>query len=248
MGYITISDVRNAGLLEADYSDPTVQAAIDTWQSFLDRACRQWFEPKELTLTVDGTDSDAIHTGVPIIDIEYLRINDSATALDAALYKVYSSRSWPDDRRNPRIKLIDSRMNSVPNNIYIDPMGYGQLKFRKGRQNQVIKGTFGFVELDDSPPPMIKHALLKLVIEKLVTPLYIPADGTLPAGAIPPLIGTLLEEETDGHRVKYAPAGGELATRAPGLSGITSDQEILNIITLYKAPIGIATPANMTMG
>ena len=43
---------------------------------------------------------------------------------------------------------------------------------------------------------------------------------------------------------KFGWAGGELSKRRPGLSGITNDQEIHDIIKLYKNPLGIATPVD----
>lgn len=242
--YITIADVRAEGLDATEYPDAEVQAAIETWQAFLIRACRQWFEPIDLTLEVDGTNSDTIHTGVPIISIEYVKLNGDSANLDTDYYKVYNSRSYPDDRRNPRIKLV---MADEEGSIYTRPWAYGRggrMIFRKGRKNQTIKGVFGFTEPDGSVPKLIQRALLKLVIEKLTTPLYTAAGSPPPGGSVPPLLGPIIEERTDGHQRKFGQAGGELKPRAPGLSGITSDQEILDIIRLYKAPIGCATPAN----
>ena len=235
--YITIADVRAAGILETDYDDAMVLAAIEMWQAFLNRACRQWFIPRAMTLLVDGTDSDALHFGVPIITIDHVKLNGDTVALDSSYYRVYNGCNYPDDRRNPRIKLVANDGNF---DIYTQPM-CGRLKFRKGRHNQEIKGIFGFVEEDGSVPAMIKRALLLLVIEKLTSPLM----GATPAGVVvPPLVGALLEEKTDGHSKKWAQAGGEVSPRQPGLLGITNNPEVLGIIRLYRAPIGVATPAN----
>ena len=237
--YISIADVRAEGITSAMASDAKVLSYIETWQAFIERACRQWFIPKTMILAVDGTDSDALHFGVPIISIAYLRINNSATDLETWLYKVYSSCRYPDDRSNPRIKLVgDDELD-----IYSAPMCYGRLKFRKGRQNQVIKGIFGYVEENGSVPKMIQRALLKLVIEKLTKPIYVADPSATPTP--PPMIsGIVTQETTDGHSLTYAPAGGNTADRRTGLSGITSDPEILDIIKLYRAPIGIASPAH----
>jgi len=241
--YISITDVRNEGLTDVvAYPDNKVLAAIETWQAFIDRACRQWFVPKALILQVDGTDSDAIHFGVPIIAIDYIKINDSDTELDPSLYKVYSAVRYPNDRQNPRIKLVST--DEV--GIYVQPLTYGDLIFRKGRKNQEIKGTFGYVEEDGSVPKLIKRAHLKLVIEKLTNPIYVADPASMPVSP-PPLVGPLLEEVTDGHKIKYAQAGGKLRERAPGLSGITNDQEILDIVKLYRAPLGVATPAHLSI-
>ena len=239
--YITVQDVRDAGLVDdTTYPDDAVLAAIEIWQAFLERACRQWFVPKSLVLNVDGTDSDTLHFGVPIISIDYLKINNRDQNLEPERYKVYSAVRYPDDRHNPRIKLV----NSMDLDIYTAPLFSRNLRFRKGRQNQEIKGVFGYVEEDGQPPRLIKRALTKLVIEKLTKPIYVdPSSGGSPVPP-PPIVGNLLEEWTDGHKRKYGAAGGEKSPRRPGLSGFTDDPEILDIISLYKAPIGIATPAH----
>jgi len=237
--YITVDDVRAEGLTAEDFPDATVNAAITTWQSALERACRQWFYSRSLTISFDGDDTDTIHLGVPIITCDYLRINSSTTDLDTDLYKVYNSRTYPDDRRNPRVKLIRSEDTR---SVFTAPYSPERLKFVKGYQNQIISGDFGFTESDGSTPLLIKRALLKLVIEKLTNPLYVPLGGSAPAPAPLTIAGVVVEERTDGHMIKYA--SSSMAARRVGLSGLTGDQEILDIIKLYKAPIGIATPSN----
>lgn len=236
--YVTLSDVRGTGLDETIASDDQVRESIITWQHFIERVTRQWFYPMESTFSADGTDSDTLHFSIPIISVSELKINDSVNALDPTYYKVYNNLgSHPDDRKNPRIQLVDTLHQGA--DIYTAPLRFGSLIFRKGNRNR-ITGVFGYVEPDGSAPPLIRRALLKLVIEKLSKPLYGSSTAT------PPHIvsGIVTEEWTDGHRLKYATSGGDIAPRAPGLSGITSDPEIQQILRLYKAPIGMATPAH----
>lgn len=236
MAYATIADVRALGLLIADYPDADVQAALDLWSAVIDRVCRQWFESRTKTFEFDGTDSDAIHFGVPIISVEYLRINGSTTDLDTDYYKIYNG-TIPDDRSNPRIKLVRS---STYGQDYF--MGYGNCgtyKFLKGRQNQAIKGAFGYLE-DSDTPAAIERALLKLVVEKLTNPIYNPSGS----GSSTLVIGSILEERTDGHAIKYSYPGGQIDKRRVGWSGLTNDPEVLDILKMYKAPIGVATPAD----
>lgn len=239
--YITLEDVRALGITVPMASDALVLDTIRTWQQFLERACRQWFYPLELELELDGTDSDAIHFGVPIIAISELRLNGDSAPLAASYYKIYSNLYTPTDKHNPRVKLVDQSVSS--RDIYTSPSKQGRLWFRKGRKNQYVKGVFGYVESDGGPPLLIKRALTKLVVEKLSTPVFV--DPMNPPVVPPPLIaGVIVEEWTDGHKIKYAQSGGELKPRAPGLAGITNDPEVLGIIKLYKAPIGVATPAH----
>jgi hypothetical protein len=239
---IAVDDIRAQGLTDPPYNDAKIGSAIALWQSFLERACKQWFYPKELELLVDGNDSGTLFFGVPIINIDEIRINNCTTALDTSLYKVYNAAFYPHDRQNPRISLVDQF--GEQRDIFTAPDRRGRRLFRRGRQNQYIKGTFGCVESDGtSAPPLIKWALTKLVIEKLTSPPYVDPEAS--DTSVPSILhGIVVEEWTDGHKIKYAQSGGELAKRQPGLAGITDDQEILNIIKLFRAPIGLATPAD----
>lgn len=239
--YCTVADIRDAGLTDtATYPDADVLAAIELWQAFLERACRQWFNPRTIVLKFDGTDSDTLHFGVPIISIDHIKLNDNTEILDPNNYRVYAGRQYPDDRRNPRVKLRS--MSDFPD-IFTAPIVARSLRFRKGRQNQEVKGTFGFVEENGLTPKLIQRALCKLVIEKLTNP--IPVPGGSPAIPPPPIIaGALLEEVTDGHKRKYGDTVTFTSRRPSPFQGITTDQEILDIIKMYRAPIGIATPAH----
>jgi hypothetical protein len=237
--YISVASIRTLGIPNPP-TDFEVESSIRLWQKCVERVTRQWYFPKTLELEVDGTDSDALHFGVPIISIDQIRINRSADALAANLYKVYNKNEL-EDRLNPRIKLVDGYNEDL--DIFSRPVGNGRLKFRKGRQNQYIKGTFGYVEADGSVPLMIQRAVTLLVIEKITTPPYSPPDAD-PLAPPPILTGSLIEEWTDGHRKRYGDVFGPIKPRAPGLFGLTNNPEVLQIFRLYKAPIGIATPAN----
>lgn len=359
--YLTVQDIRDAGIAASVANDASVVAAISLWQNFLEQACQQWFESRPITMKLDGNDSGMLFLAVPIVSVEHLKLNRSADALSADLYEVYNSRNYPDDRRNPRIKLVGP---GEYRDIFVAPLTIGRLKFAKGRRNQEIKGEFGFVEdgisargaiqfvakgslndgeafvLDDGTnaavtfyfdvsgsytppggydatnvrvdvsgdttvvevaatakaaingvgsgllitagaivtggllrlandtgsvagnqalaetvadvdfhvwgmagggvPPLISRALLKLVIEKLTNPVYPnPASPVTPA---PPILGTLIEETTDGHKKKWA-STAKMGERKFGLSGITDDPEILDIVKMFKRPIGVAVPS-----
>lgn len=233
--YVTVADIRALGMPDPP-TDAQIEASIRLWQKFIERATRQWFFSKDLTMYLDGTDSDAIHFGVPIISISEVRINEDPTPLATDLYVVYNADSYPLDRQNPRIKLASTDRRP---DIYTSPFYRGRHHFRKGRHNQYVAGSFGYVESDGSVPALIQHAVKLLVVEKLTSPIY--PDPAIPAP--PPLVsGAIKEEKTDGHAIKYAEV--PYTARPSGLTGITKNQEVLDIIRLYKAPIGCATPAH----
>ncbi len=170
MAYATINDVRAAGVTgDVEPDDDKITSLIALCSQFLDRATRQWFESRSVTFAVDGSDSDALHFAVPILTVTSLKLNSDPNALDTDLYEVYNGRQMPDDRKNPRIKLVGP---STHRSIYTSPMVSGRLIFRKGRRNQTIAGTFGYLEADDSTPLLIARAVTKMVVEKITHPIY----------------------------------------------------------------------------
>ena len=233
--YIEVDDVRALGITNPPITDEQIWDAILTWQEALDRSCRQWFHPRSLTFKFDGDDSDTVHFGVPIISVDYLKINDSSEALGADFYKVYN-RSPMGDRRNPKVRLV--RSTYLTDRIAASYYQKGSTWFIKGYQNQEIKGKFGFVEEDSSTPRLIKRALLKLVAEKLTNPIYTAAGATPLEPSAMTFAGVVISETTDGHIISYGTPS--FKDRRVGLSGLTQDPEILDIIKLFRAPMGIA--------
>lgn len=231
--YISIQDVRDAGIDSTIASDSVVEASIKVNQAFIERATRQWFNSRNYTLLLDGNTSDTLYLPVPVITVSSLKINNSDDSLDPDYYRVYNGRGLPDDRWNPRIKLVRGNVD-----IFADPFRseYPPI-FRKGRQNQEITGTFGFVEEDGEPPELIKRALLLLVIEKLANPPFGDAHEGVPMGPV----GNVMRETTDGHTIQYTFV--KFGDTRAGFSGYTMNREVHIICSMYKAPIGMAAPA-----
>jgi hypothetical protein len=242
MAYIAASFLRPApyNLPASDFPDAFVESQLTVWQEILERACRQWFESRAAVIKLDGTGSDAIHFSVPIILCNSLTVNAGDDVLETEYYEVYNNRTaYPDDRRNPRIKLVQG------DNRDIFRSSFGPRQFNKGRRNQTVDGTWGFTEADGSTPEAIKHALALTVIDQITNPAIEPPAGTSVSPVVP--TGLIIEEETDDHRAKWEPAGGATKARPGGLAPMFTP-EVQRIITLYKSPIGIATPADWTFG
>jgi hypothetical protein len=241
MAYVTLADVRGIGIPDTIATDDRVEdELIPLSTQVIDRVTRQWFEERSGTFELDGTQSDTLHLPVPIIEITEVRINSSSDALDASYYRVYNGRAAPsDDRRNPRIKLIAAQ----DRNIFTAPILHdnARLLFRKGRKNQTIVGTFGYVEADDTTPLLIKRAALKMIAYWVTNPIYTPPGGSTSLGSTGGSAGAVVEEETDGHRIKYADVSYASASTRPGLSGLIPDPEVHEILLkLYRAPITVA--------
>lgn len=220
-------------------SDVYLRDLIRLCQDFIERATRQWYIPKAAVFAFDGSGSDAVQFAIPIITIDWLQLNNSGTNLDANLFHVYNGRGMPDDRKNPRIKLE----RNTGRNVFTAPILIGPLRFYKGRQNQLISGTWGYTEEDGSIPSMIIRAMQKLVIEKLAKPIVLNA----PLPTVPVQVsGAVVREATDFHELEYTQK--RFKDMRVGLSGFTQDLEVLDILKLFKAPLGLAVPADWSVG
>lgn len=239
MPYATVADLRAQGV-PASIVDATIQEAIDLWSQFVDRACRQFFEARSLTVDLDGNDSHILHLPFPVISVTSLFTNGNfTTALDAARYTVYNGRTTggQDDRKNPKIRLVTSASSiyEVPRHFLTSPA------FVKGNRNQRIVGSFGYTESDGTTPLLIKRAVMKLAVKQLKdgSTLWKELDSpTVPAGGV-------MSETTDGHTITYD--AFRVNPSKPGLTGITGDQEVDRILDLYRAPLAMAVPGSISV-
>lgn len=235
--YASLADARNEGV-PVSISDGDVQEQLDRWTDFIDAATKQWFEPRTLTLLLDGNNSRTLFLPVPIITLDELYMNNDFTnKVDSKLYAVYNRRDAArDDRRNPMIKLAGGGLG-----VFDVPDFRMGMCFQVGEQNQKLVGTFGFTESDGSTPKLIKRAVLKLAIRELQRgsgSLWEEvANGGIKAGG-----GVVTSETTDGHTISYS--AFSMGSSKPGLNGITNDPEVDRIIDLYRGPIKVTS----TMG
>lgn len=234
--YVTVQEVRAEGA-PAAISNSRISAAINRWQQFIERACRQFFDVRSATVELDGNDTDTLFMNVPIVTVTGLYINsDFTNVLPADRYVAFTQRGpVEDDRRNPKIKILRTgRFFDSPRNFSGPPA------FLKGVRNQRIVGTFGFTEPDGSTPLLIKRALIKLVLKELALSgsTGLMAEVTAEPGPA----GAVVRELTDGHEIDYA--DHTFAPDRVGLSIVTQDAEITAILDLYRGPIIVGVPGS----
>lgn len=242
MAYVTLADFRAlTGLALPKFTDDMIKSALKLATEIIDTATRQWFEPRALDVRLDGNGTSTLFLNVPIIEVDTLYINGSTTPAERDSYRVYNGKSYPDDRRNPRIKVggIGNDAFGARNSIYDTSFMAGTVAvFRKGAQNQRILGTFGFVEEDNAPPEQIKHACIKLALYNMGV-LRVAGVGRVPPLLPPSLGGGVKSETTDGHSISYNTA--DRAVRRTGLSALLhGDAELEDIIRAFRGPRGIA--------
>ena len=238
--YVNVQQIRDEGFDSSEISDERAFLLIQQWQDFIERRTRQWFNPRPLTLKLDGRDGSILPLTVPIIGVESLTINRTTTILLQEGYDVYAGvgDSYPDVRRNPRVILrTAASVHQIPDQRssteffsrpVTDEIG-SQFLFLRGRRNQVLKGVFGFVEPDFLAPAAIQRALLKLIVSKRHE---VGSDEDFQST----LTGRVIEEETDRHRIKYASA---ISGQRGGTIGITGDPEIEELLALYRSPLAL---------
>ena len=182
----------------------------------------QWFNKRTFSgasaIKLEGSNTHILHFPVPIIDITSLTMNDEDEAVEVEKYNVFNSRTIPDDRRNPRIKLVSSTRN-----IYRNSRGIHSGTFNKLRL-QHVEGSFGFLEADGSTPDGIKWATARLVMNILTLDLESGGAG-----------GSIKKEKVDIHEIEYFDSSATKAKKGE----ITGDEEVDRIILMYKAPFAI---------
>ena len=230
--YITIQDIRDAGIPDTEKNDAEVQASIDHWSAQIDTWTGQWFNAREIEVTVEGRNSNILLLGIPIISISQIRINhhlpdnagDLYTTFDR--FQIFKSRDYPDDRRNPRIKLVSNRYS-----IYYS---YGRAFMRA--LYTTIDGIFGFIEKDGTTPLPIQRACLKLVLRDLKNPLL--TEVTEAGGGL----GPKKREKTDMHEIEYFESSQSTISKDRGT--VSGDPEIDRILSYYRKPIGVGGSIN----
>lgn len=230
---ITVADGTNipngkAKAIAYDGDESDIQALIRQAMAFIDRHTRQWFNARTFDDTkpvlMEGNNSPVMFFPVPILEITSLRKQSGSEILDPSTYQVFNGRSFPDDRRNPMIKLRQEDD---------DIMFVSSGKFMRGIR-AVVTGIFGFLEEDGSTPLQIQRATLKLALIYGIKSLGESAGNAAASGDL----GPIKREKTDMHEIEYFDArstGGKDST-ASG-TGLSGDDEVDDIIAAFKGPI-----------
>ena len=169
MSYCTVEELRTEGLDEEKYSNEALEKLIKLSCEYIDRITGQFFEPRELTIRLDGRGGKNLVLPLFLIDAWYIKVGNEFID-DFVLY----NRITPvDDRPYPKI--------------------YRNAKWPEGIMNIEISGTWGYVEVDKSTPEPIKRISKKLVMYGF------PALNDKEAQDEKNLQGLLISEMTDGH-------------------------------------------------
>jgi hypothetical protein len=252
MGYCSVEELRDEGVTTEMAADPRLVSLIALETARIDRVTRQFFEPRELVLTLDSDGVRRLQFDVPIVAIAAVRFFDTWEALqadpdrftvDPAEYIVYNRHLVqgllaPDDRHDPRIEFMRRGSNWLSTGGVYVPTWWAR-RWPQGQQNVVVEGTFGYTDPDPAgtsveglTPLLIKHACKLLVMKQL------PKMADRDARRAEFTRNRVMEERTRDQSYRLGDAGA--GVRMGGASGyLTGDEEVDQILEHFMRPLVI---------
>lgn len=230
--YALPSDMRAEGVTPAMAGDVRLYQSLVLASKQFEQFTRQFFEPRYLSLTLDGNGSVAVLLDQPIVALDQLLFASitlflSELPIDATAYRVYnrhlSGLMTPDDRLNPKLELYGIE-------DYVATFALQGARFPRGKQNVNVKGVFGFTDPDGTPfgmtPYLVTHAV-KLLAYRLMR------KFTNPGRAAPFQAPFITEEHTRDQGVTFTRPLG----LGSALGAFTGDPEIDTIIASFQRPL-----------
>ena len=227
--YALPSDLRAEGACDG-HSEARIQRALARAAETINKVTNRFFEPRALTLTLDGPGGPALRFGFPVLAVALVAyVGDYAADVPLDRVRVYNrwlteGMALPDDRDDPRIAMLPDgyqlpRFNAYPR----------ELLWRGGRQNIRVAGLFGYTDPDGSPVGKTPDAIVevcKVLALRDLPGLYSGADERDAERAR----GRLLSETTRDQSRTYG-ADPRLAA-----AGWTGDPEVDAVLARYAAP------------
>ena len=152
-GYALVSDLREEGVSAADAPDARLARLVLLASQYIDRVTGRFFEPRPMTMTVDGSGGRIQLLGHPIIAVSSVKMFVGMFAEFGVLpvipsfFRVYNRHLTqglldPDDREDSRLEFFHW---SDLLGVHATPAGHlglGSLVWLPGVQNVVIDGLF----------------------------------------------------------------------------------------------------------
>lgn len=135
MAYITVEELRKAGITEEQASRDRLEALILRAMSLIELHTGQWFEPRQRVYTLDGNGRKSVDLPVPVADPDTLMVWVDGQLLMPGSFSVCSQG---EDRWDPYLWRAEG--------------------WPRGHRNIRVQGMFGFVEDNGKTPEPIKHA------------------------------------------------------------------------------------------
>jgi len=245
-GYVQVQEMLDEGVPVAMFTFTRIARAIKTASELFETWTGRHFEPRLITVDVDGEGSPIKQMGMPIIglaNVEFTFTTFSPADLpieegDLRVYNrhIRNAMTQPDDRDDPRIEFLRIENFRYPRETLLGDTDLlsSTIGFPLSQQNIKISGMFGFTDPDGSAfgrtPSLVKEAVMRIAMGKL-QPLWVTTGG----GANIGVTGPVASERTIDQHVTY----GDLADK--GTTGaftgyFTGDPAIDQIISTFRRP------------
>ena len=243
--YASIAEMREDGFTEDLVADARLLRIIQLASRRVEQFTGRHFDPRSLTLMVDGSGGRSQLLDQPVIAIESVALDASSfeggeLLIEADLFLIYNRHLsqgllHPDDRNNPKIEFVHGRDLFGRGNLdIVQGLTLTRLAFPIGPQNIRITGVFGYTDADGSPlgdtPALLQHATKLLVLREL--PTLTDCDGREDAQRR----WRLLAEKTSEQSYRLADLSGREATAHVAVGALTGDPEIDTILVQYMRP------------
>lgn len=208
--YATIQNLRDEGITEAQASDDRLLALIQEATAAIDRITGWFFEPREMTVYMNGRGTPSIEPPYPPIELVELTMNERLISLNNGEVVIIGAPVQPGFSA-PRITL--------ENGI-----------FYVGAANVMGEGIWGFTEDDGTEygrtPLAIRRVCMMMVMRML------PYMGNGEEAADAKNAWRIVEEKTRDQSYKLsAPQSADWL--------VTGDPEIDQILYRYSKPMGL---------
>ena len=181
-GYALVSDLRAEGVSATEATDARLARLIRLASQYVERMTGRFFEPRSMTLTLDGSGGRILLLGHPIIAVRdvtlliAMPVNVGELPVAPSFFRVYNRHLTqgllePDDRENPRLEFFHESDLLGVHSTPAASLGLGSLVWLRGVQNVVVNGVFGFTDPDGSTigrtPDLIRHVTKLLVLREI---------------------------------------------------------------------------------
>jgi hypothetical protein len=236
-GYALVSDLRAEGVSPTEATDARLARLIHLASQYVDRMTGRFFEPRPMTLSLDGSGGRMLLLGHPVIAIRdatllvAMPVEVGELPVTPGFFRIYNRHLTqglldPDDRENPRLEFFHESDLFGVHSTPAASLGLGSLVWLRGVQNVVVSGLFGYTDPDSSAvghtPDLIRHVTKLLVLRE------IPAMTDTAQREDRQKRWRILSERTRDQGYDLAPM------RAHG--AFTGDSEIDAILVAYQRP------------
>jgi len=180
--YALITDLRAEGVTTADATDARLARLLRLATQYVDRMTGRFFEPRPMTVALDGSGGRTQLLGHPILAVRDVKLLVAYPAeigelpVTPSFFRVYNRHLTqglldPDDRENPRLEFFHESDLLGVQSTPAASLGLGSLVWQRGVQNVIVDGLFGYTDPDGSPvgrtPDLIRHVTKLLVLREL---------------------------------------------------------------------------------